>query len=248
MDGPYEQRAGATGLARDRIRIDGLRLACIVGLRPDEREQEQPVDLDVELGLDLSRAGRSGRIHETCDYDRVADEIRALLRFRRYRLIESAVEELAALLLGVHEHVRWVRIRLCKPRALDGRARGAAVEITRRAEDFPRRREDASFGRVDVLLETEEAGLYLLRLAPGAEIPRHHHQVMRELEWRVAGDVARNGRRLRGLEPVVWSKGQIHGYRNLSPTDEAVLFCCDTPPFVPEDEIAVSDRAGEERR
>ncbi|MBM4363174.1 MAG: dihydroneopterin aldolase, partial [Deltaproteobacteria bacterium] len=74
----------------DLIRIRGLEFDCIVGLRPHEREREQRVHLDLALGLDLSPAGRQGRIALTCDYDEIATEVMAMLRFRRYQLIEMA--------------------------------------------------------------------------------------------------------------------------------------------------------------
>ena len=65
----------------DSIRIDGLELRCIVGLRSYERRHEQPLRLDLHLGLDASTAGRSGRIGDTIDYSRVADEVTALLQY-----------------------------------------------------------------------------------------------------------------------------------------------------------------------
>lgn len=46
----------------DVIRIEGLELRCIVGVRSYERRREQPLRIDVRLGLDLSSAGRSGYI------------------------------------------------------------------------------------------------------------------------------------------------------------------------------------------
>ena len=64
----------------DTIRIDALELDCIVGLRPLEREREQRVRLDLALGLDLSAAGKSGRIAQTLDYDEIAEEVVAQLR------------------------------------------------------------------------------------------------------------------------------------------------------------------------
>jgi FolB domain-containing protein len=221
---------------RDTIEVRGLALQCVVGVRPDEREREQPVCLDLELGLDLSRAGRSGRIHETCDYDRVANEVIALLRFRRYRLIESAVEEIAAMLLGVHAPLQRVRVRLEKPEALQGRAAGASVSIERERDDARLRHETTRFGRVDILLETRDAGLYLLHVDPGLEIPRHHHRVMRELEWLVEGELHQDGRLIAPVQPVAWDRGQAHSYQNRSQLP-ATLFCCDVPPFIPQDEI-----------
>ena len=106
----------------DWIRVEGLAVRCIVGLRSYERHREQPIDLDVALGLDLSGAGRTGRIGESADYSRVADETAAILRFREYRLLEVAAEELAAYLFAAHPTVRQVALKLGKPEALGGRA------------------------------------------------------------------------------------------------------------------------------
>jgi dihydroneopterin aldolase len=223
---------------RDAIHIQGLSLDCIVGVRPDEREREQPVVLDLRLGLDLSRAGRSGRIAHTCDYDRVVDQVSALLKFRRYRLVEVAVEELAAMLFGVHPMLEMVWIRLEKPRALDKRARLAAVEIERERSDFPSRREDTLFGEVEILHETREAGLYLLHVDVGRTIEPHYHRVMQELEWLVFGKLLRDGEPVNEFDPAVWPSGKVHTYVNEGDS-KATLFCCDSPPFIPEDEILV---------
>lgn len=220
--------------------MHGIELECVVGIYPHERNQNQPLVVDLELGLDLRTAGKSGRIADTLDYDRVTDQVITLLGFRRYRLLENAGEELAAMLFGVQPALQQVRIRIKKPRALAGRAAVAEVELHRSREQFPRGEEKARFGRVEVLLETGEAGLYLLHVAPGAEISAHRHEQMRELEWRVSGKLSRDGQRLKGLSPVTWSKGQVHHYKNLG-SGWATLFCCDVPAFIPADEIEVGE-------
>ena len=231
-------------MARDAIRIRDLELACTIGVNPDERTRNQPLLAQLELGLDLSAAGRSAAISDTCNYDRVADEVAALLKFRRYRLLESAAEEVSAMLLAVHPDLESVRLRLDKPEALRGRAASAGVEVLRRQADFPRYHEAARFGTVEVVLETEEAGLYLLHVAPGASISAHHHQVMRELEWHVRGELTRCGERLVGLSPMVWSQGQVHDYVNTGAA-LATVFCCDQPRFIPADEILVEGASGQ---
>lgn len=230
-------------MARDAIRIRDLELACTIGVNPDERTREQPLLAQIELTLDLSAAGRSGAIADTCNYDRVADEVAALLKFRRYRLLESAAEELSAMLLAVHPDLEAVRLRLDKPEALRGRAGSAGVEVLRRPGDYPRYQETARFGTVEVVLETAEAGLYLLHVTPGASISAHHHQEMRELEWHVRGELTRCGERLVGLAPIVWSKGQVHDYVNVGAA-QATVFCCDQPRFIPADEILVDVTTG----
>lgn len=225
-------------MARDRIFIEDLRVDCIVGIYPHERKQPQPLLVELELGLDTGEAAYTGRIAATCDYARVADEVATLLDFRRYKLLEMAAEELAAMLFGVHPMLDELRVRLNKPQALQGRARAAGVEIHRRARDFVRMREHNEFGEVEILHETREAGLYLLHVEPGREIPAHYHDVMRELEWLVDGAVERDGVRLSGFAPVVWRKQRVHRYVNVG-DQRATLFCCDVPPFVPQDEIVV---------
>jgi dihydroneopterin aldolase len=229
---------------RDAIRIRGLCVECIVGVRADERTGPQPLELDVELRLDTSRSAFSGRISATCDYDTVSEEIRLLLEFRRYRLLEIAAEELAAMLLGVHEVLDGVTLRLAKPRALADRAQRALVEIHRTPADYPTRRELADFGHVEILYESREAGLYLLHIEPGLAIPPHYHRTMHELEWRVRGTIERDGQRLQGLAPIEWRHGQVHTYVNTGDR-RATLFCCAHPPFTPSDEVLVADEDGE---
>jgi FolB domain-containing protein len=225
-------------MAKDRIFIEELRVDCIVGIYPHERTQPQPLLVELELGLDTAEAAYTGRVAATCDYARVADEVTTLLEFRQYKLLEMAAEELAAMLFGVHPNLQDVRLRLHKPQALLGRARAAGVEINRQARDFPRTREHNDFGEVEILHQTREAGLYLLHVDPGREIPAHYHDVMRELEWLVDGTIERDGVLLQGFDPVVWSKHRVHRYVNVG-TRRATLFCCDVPPFVPADEIVV---------
>lgn len=224
-------------MARDRIEIEALELDCVVGILPDEREREQPLVVDAVLELDLSIAGRSGRIADTCDYAQLTGELVALLKFRRYKLLENAAEELAAMVLGVHAGIARVELRLAKPCALPGTCQ-AAIRVSRDPSDYPHRREPARFGEVEVLLETREAGLYLLHVDPGHAIPLHHHQRMRELEWLVRGELVQDGRVLAHAEPREWQHGAAHGYQNPS-NERASLFCCDSPPFIPADEIDI---------
>jgi FolB domain-containing protein len=212
----------------DVIRIRGLEFDCIVGLRPLEREREQRVHIELALGLDLAPAGRSGRIALTCDYTEIAEEVMAMLRFRRYQLIEMATEELAAMLLGVHSAVEFVDIHLDKPAALDGRARAASVEIHRARAAYPSSKTAAPFGTSELLLETREARLYLLTLDPGAELVAGHPREASWVEWAIDGELRKNGDTLALHVPVHGSVAEAATYANASSTP-AVLFRCICP-------------------
>jgi FolB domain-containing protein len=207
----------------DFIRIDGLELECIVGVRPRERRRPQPVRIDLRLGLDLSQAGQTGRIGQTADYSRVADEVTALLRFRQYQLIEVATEELTAMLLAVHPMLVQVEIRLEKPAALHGRARAASVEASRRQSDFPRQRRDTSFGETQTVLDTHEATLELLCVEAGRAVGSEV-RAGRRLEWVVSGHIESGGGLLREGEPIVVGRGG--GKLVNAGAERATLFHC----------------------
>jgi quercetin dioxygenase-like cupin family protein len=151
---------------------------------------------------------------------------------------------MAAMVFGLYGAVETVEVGLEKPQALAGKAH-ASVQIRRSRSDFPRRREAAEFGEVEVLGENSEAGLYLLHVQPGRSIPAHYHRVMRELEWLAVGNLLRDGQPCVRGEPVVWTRGEVHRYDNVSETI-ATLFCCDTPPFIPSDEILAHERRSDE--
>ncbi|HEX3594591.1 MAG TPA: dihydroneopterin aldolase [Polyangiaceae bacterium] len=212
----------------DLIRIRGLEIDCIVGINPHERERNQRVHLDVSFGLDLSPAGRTGRIALTCNYDEIATEIIAVLKFRRFHLIEMATEELAAMLLGMHTVLEFVEIRLDKPAALDGRARAASIEINRNRTAFPPSKGVASFGWVESLLETRDASLTRVAIAPGREMVSALPEGSRVLEWLHEGEADRDGRALVPHSPLA-SGQEPATYRNTG-SEAAVLFRCICPP------------------
>jgi dihydroneopterin aldolase len=211
----------------DLIRIRGLEIDCVVGIRPHEREREQRVHLDLALGMDLSPAGRTGRIALTCNYDETADAVIAMLKFRRFHLIEMATEEIAAMLLGIHPALELVDIRLDKPAALDGRARAASIEVQRLRDSFPVTVVTTAYGSSEKLLETRDALLQVLRIEPGRDAKPTLPAGTRLLEFLVAGDVSRDGVRMERHSPIV-GDGEEPTYAS-NGTETAVLFRCICP-------------------
>jgi dihydroneopterin aldolase len=151
----------------DSVEIRGLYCSCILGILSRERRISQRVRLDLDLSLDLERAGKSGRIAHTVDYSRATTEIIALLKFRCYQLLEMAAEECAGWLFAAYPAVQQVSLTITKPQALAGRAESGGVRVTRqRPADAVRQR--TPFGFVQTQLETSEAALSLVSVDPGA--------------------------------------------------------------------------------
>ena len=150
----------------DSVEIRGLSCRCIIGIRARERRVAQRVRLDIELFLDLERAGKSGRIAHTVDYSRASTEIIALMMFRRYSLLEVAAEECTGWLFAAYPAVQQVKLSIAKPQALAGQAESGSVRISRqRPPEAPRQTRD--FGFVQPQLETSEATISLVGLEPG---------------------------------------------------------------------------------
>ena len=150
----------------DSVEIHGLSCRCIIGIRARERRVAQRVRLNLELAVDLERAGKSGRISHTVDYSRASTEIIALLQFRRYSLLEVAAEECAGWLFATYPTVQDVTLGIAKPQALAGQAESGGVRIARkRPPEASRLRTD--FGFVEHQLETSEATISLVGVDPG---------------------------------------------------------------------------------
>ena len=86
--------------SRDRIYIQDLRVACLIGARPEERTRTQEIGIDVCLHLDLEEPGRSDRLEDTVDYGSLAAEITAMAESSSFQLLERLAEEVAALALA----------------------------------------------------------------------------------------------------------------------------------------------------
>jgi FolB domain-containing protein len=184
----------------DSVEIRGLSCRCIIGIRARERRVPQPVRLNLELSVDLERAGKSGRIAHTVDYSRATTDIIALLQFRCYSLIEVAAEECAGWLFAAYPAVQGVSLSIAKPQALAGQAESGGVRITRQRPP-PAPRQVTAFGFSEPQLETSEANISLIGLDSGATLTLGalgaQHALILPLSARLE-----SGRVLRPHEPV----------------------------------------------
>ena len=59
----------------DAIQLRGLRLTAVIGLLPEERERAQPLELDLDIEVDLTAAGLSDDLTDSVDYGSVCDAV-----------------------------------------------------------------------------------------------------------------------------------------------------------------------------
>ncbi|MEP7362623.1 MAG: dihydroneopterin aldolase [Acidobacteriota bacterium] len=116
----------------DKILLSGVHLVCHIGVPAEERARAQGLIVDLEMGLDLRRAGASDRFEDTVDYAAVRDAMERVAGQRPYALVESLAESLAAAVLAEFAKVESVRVLVRKPAALAPlRVDWPGVEIVR---------------------------------------------------------------------------------------------------------------------
>lgn len=123
-------------MARDHIYVNGLRLMALVGVLPHEREAEQPVQVDIDLEVDLVEAGFTDNLVDTANYGAIAEAVADVVRTSRDVLLERLVARIAERCLQF-DHVEVADVRLTKlrppiPEDLDS----TAVRIVRSRVDM----------------------------------------------------------------------------------------------------------------
>lgn len=97
----------------DIIYLHNLRVDTVIGVWEWERRIRQTLIMDIELGVDIARAGVSDAIEYTVDYQAVTDRIVAFTAASQFKLIEALAENIAQIVLAEFE-VSWIRVRVNK--------------------------------------------------------------------------------------------------------------------------------------
>jgi dihydroneopterin aldolase/2-amino-4-hydroxy-6-hydroxymethyldihydropteridine diphosphokinase len=99
----------------DRILVDDLRVMCVIGALPHEREAAQPIRIDLAVGVDLADAGRSDELDDTVNYGLLAERVTEMAVASKYVLLERLADEIAAIVL-TFDRVDEVEVTVTKLR------------------------------------------------------------------------------------------------------------------------------------
>ena len=100
----------------DRIELRGLRMAARVGMLPIEREQDQPVEVDLDVVVDLAAAGASDDLADTVHYGTVCDAVVRAVGAGHVALLERLAELVAQAVLDVDPRIVAVDLAVRKLR------------------------------------------------------------------------------------------------------------------------------------
>ncbi len=111
MDHRNEPGAGRL----DRIELRGLRALGICGVLPEEQDRPQPLEVDLDVVTDLSRAGATDALADTVDYGSLVAQVEAIITGEPVRLLERLAERIAEVVLA-DDRVAEVEVALRKLR------------------------------------------------------------------------------------------------------------------------------------
>ena len=117
----------------DQIFIKDLVAHGIIGINDWERETPQEMLINIVLFTDLRKAGESDDIHDSVDYQSVAEKILAHAETARRLTVEALAGDLAQICLE-DPRVEKVQVRVEKPGAVRF-TRSVGVEIERSKGD-----------------------------------------------------------------------------------------------------------------
>ena len=113
----------------DTIFISELKVKTKLGVPAWERMAAQTIILDIEIGYDLAKAGKSDAIADTIDYGAVVARIRDTLQEHSFQLVEALAEHVCQLILTEFK-VESVKVKVAKP-AILARLQALGVVIER---------------------------------------------------------------------------------------------------------------------
>ncbi|MBO4401660.1 MAG: dihydroneopterin aldolase [Selenomonadaceae bacterium] len=116
----------------DKVIITGIEIFGRHGVGELERRRGQVFKIDVEMDLDLVKAGFSDDIKDTVDYAEVIYDIDRIVSGPPRNLIETVAEEIAETLLKSFRRLERIKVTVHKPNAqLPVKYADAAVSIVR---------------------------------------------------------------------------------------------------------------------
>ncbi len=100
----------------DRIELRGLRVVGRVGVLDLERSQDQPLEIDLDLAVDLAPAGASDALTDTVDYGAVCARVVATVGERHVDLLEHLTARVADAVLALDGRIAAVDVTVRKLR------------------------------------------------------------------------------------------------------------------------------------
>ena len=120
----------------DKITIKGIHFHGYHGVHSAEREIGQKYEVDLELSLDLSTAGKNDVLAKTIDYTKMVDIVLKIGTKQSFHLFEALAESIATQILDQTSAIKiQVAVKKLSP-PIEPPITHAGVEIIRKRNGF----------------------------------------------------------------------------------------------------------------
>ena len=113
--------------------IRDLMLTALIGVYRHEKENSQPIRINLDLAVKENLDANKDRLAEVVSYEDIADGVRKLVASGHVNLVETLAQRIADMCFN-HQRVQVVRVRIEKLAVFEDAA-SAGVEIERFRSD-----------------------------------------------------------------------------------------------------------------
>ncbi len=103
------------------IHLKQIHVETLIGARAHEREQKQPLVIDLSFEVDAAKAIEKDHLSATIDYSSVVQEVLGFAAKSGFVLLESFSHALAQFLMNKF-FLKKIHLLIFKPQATNGRA------------------------------------------------------------------------------------------------------------------------------
>jgi 7,8-dihydroneopterin aldolase/epimerase/oxygenase len=121
----------------DKIILKSMRFYAYHGVLQEEREKGQNFCIDIEMSVDLRKAGMNDELFDTLDYSKVFYDVKEITENNKFRLIEKLADSISREMLSRYERIQEILVRVRKPEApIEGEFDWVGVEIKRSRDEL----------------------------------------------------------------------------------------------------------------
>jgi 7,8-dihydroneopterin aldolase/epimerase/oxygenase len=116
----------------DKIFVNQMEFYGYHGVYAEENRLGQRFVVDMEIELDLSKAGSSDNLGDSVNYGELYTICKEIVEGKTFKLVESIAEHIASEILRKYNQIHFCTIKVYKPDPpIPGHYKSVAVEIKR---------------------------------------------------------------------------------------------------------------------
>ena len=115
----------------DKIILTEMEFIGHHGCSEEERKLEQKFRVDVEVEVDLSKAGNSDKLDDTINYVKIYEHAKYIVSEMEYNLLETIAQSIADNIMVDFNNIKTVTVKVQKAAPEEIGKFNAAVVITR---------------------------------------------------------------------------------------------------------------------